>query len=65
MAKYLLKRILYIIPILLGVTVCIFFIVKLVPGDTAVAILGPAATKAQLEDLRRILGLDMPFYIQY
>jgi peptide/nickel transport system permease protein len=65
MAKYLLKRIIYIIPILFGVTVGIFFIVKLVPGDTAVAILGPAATKAQLEEVRRILGLDMPFYVQY
>jgi peptide/nickel transport system permease protein len=65
MIKYLFKRIAYIVPILFGVTVCIFLIVKLVPGDTAVAILGPAATKTQLEEVRKILGLDMPFYIQY
>ena len=65
MIKHIAKRILYVIPIFLGVTICIFLIVKLVPGDTAVAILGPAATKAQLEDLQKILGLDLPFYVQY
>jgi peptide/nickel transport system permease protein len=40
-------------------------IVKLVPGDVAVSILGPAATQEQLEELRQTLGLDRPFYVQY
>jgi len=40
-------------------------IVKLVPGDTAVAILGPAATEEALEMVRHQLALDQPFYIQY
>ena len=65
MAKYILKRLIYVIPILFGVTVCIFLIVKLVPGDAAVAILGPAASEAQLAEVRELLGLDKPFYIQY
>lgn len=65
MAKYLIKRILGLIPILLGVSIVIFLFMQLVPGDTAATLLGPRATPARIEAVHRQLGLDKPIHIQY
>ena len=65
MIKYIIKRIAYVVPIMFGVTICIFMIVKLTPGDVAIAILGPSATEESLQIVRHQLALDQPFYIQY
>lgn len=65
MASYLVKRLLYLIPVLFGVTVLVFSIMHLAPGDPAQVILGPKATATSLAKLRAELGLDQPIYKQY
>ncbi|WP_209123859.1 ABC transporter permease [Alkalihalobacillus sp. BA299] len=65
MLVYLLKRILSIIPILLGVSFLVFLMVYLIPGDPARIILGQAATEKAVLELSAELGLDQPFFVQY
>ena len=65
MFYYLFKRILYAIPVMLGVTFAVFLIISLIPGDPATAILGSYATPENVENLNRQLGLDKPFFQRY
>lgn len=65
MIKYIFRRILLLIPILLGVTVIVFGIMFLTPGDAAILMLGENAPPAELEALRESLGLNEPAYVQY
>src|SRR6056297_1056244 len=62
---YILKRLLSAIPVLLGITVIVFLIMSLIPGDPATAILGAYATPENVERLNRFLGLDEPLWRQY
>lgn len=57
-------RLLSAIPVLLIVSLISFGLMRLIPGDPAAAIAGIAATPAQIEQLRRDLGLDRPVWIQ-
>jgi peptide/nickel transport system permease protein len=63
--KFILRRLLLLIPILLGLTVIIFMLIRLLPGDPAGAILGERATPESLERVRAALGLDRPLIEQY
>ncbi len=54
-----------LIPVLLGMTLIVFFILRLIPGNPAQLILGQRATKESVESLTNQLGLDQPWYIQY
>lgn len=54
-----------VIPVMLGVVTAVFFLLRLVPGDPAVMILGDRATPAQLAELREKLGLNEPLWRQY
>lgn len=65
MLRYFLKRILLMIPVLLGVVTLIFCITSFTPGDPATQILGTNATAEQKEALREELGLNDPFIVQY
>lgn len=65
MAKYVLKRILYMIPVLLGVTLLVFLIMHLAPGNVAQMLLGDNATAEQVANLQHEMGLDRPLPIQY
>lgn len=65
MHRYVLKRLLSLIPVLFIVSLVIFFLIHLVPGDPAAAMLGDKATPAQVEALRHSLGLDEPLPLQY
>lgn len=65
LGKYALRRVLQIIPALLIVSVVVFMIIHLIPGDPAKIIAGPNATDAQLEALTRKFGLDQPLWKQY
>ncbi|MCT4370473.1 ABC transporter permease [Yangia mangrovi] len=65
MTGYILKRLLSAIPVLLGITVIVFAIMALIPGDPATAILGSYATPENVEKLNRDLGLDKPLVQQY
>jgi peptide/nickel transport system permease protein len=63
--KFILRRLLLLIPILLGLTVIIFLFIRLLPGDPASAILGERATPESLARVREALGLDRPLPEQY
>lgn len=65
MGKFILRRILLLIPILLGLSVLIFLFIRLLPGDPAGAILGERATPENIERVRAALGLDRPLHEQY
>ena len=65
MAKYILKRLLFLIPILLGVSAIIFTLKTLTPGDPARMILGNSATEEQVNAKREQLGLNDPVIVQY
>ena len=65
MLKYILKRLILIIPVLIGISFIIFFILDLTPGDPARLILGQSATKEAVEALRLEMGLDKPFFVRY
>ena len=65
MAGFLLRRIVHSVPVLLGVTIVVFAMMHLAPGDPAQAMLGPMATPENLAKIRHDLGLDRPLYTQY
>lgn len=62
---YFLRRIVSAVPTLFGVITIAFFIIRLIPGDPALAILGPYATEESILALRQDLGLDQPLLRQY
>ncbi len=65
MSTYTARRLMFMIPVLLGISVIVFLIMEMIPGDPAQAILGSYATPENLERLRRNLGLDRPFVERY
>ncbi len=65
MFRYLLQRLLYLVPVLLGMTVIVFGIMELIPGDPAQVILGSYATPENLARVREELGLNQPALQRY
>ena len=65
MYSYLIRRLLLVIPVLLGVSLMVFAIAKVTPGDPARMMAGPTAKIETIEKLHRQLGLDDPIIIQY
>ena len=65
MGAYILKRLISAVPVLLGITVIVFLIMAMIPGDPATAILGSYATPENVEKLNRDLGLDKPLVQRY
>ena len=65
MARYLVRRLLLTIPVLLGVATLVFALIHLVPGDPAQAMLGEGASQEEVQRLRTSLGLDRPLLAQY
>lgn len=65
MAKYILKRLLYLIPVVFGITLFIFVVLSLAPGDPAVLVLGAEASVEDLAAKRIEMGLDKPIIVQY
>ncbi len=64
MKRYIIRRILSLIPILLIVGLVGFLLLNLIPGDPALVMLGPEATLDQINKLREELGLNLPLYIR-
>jgi len=64
-SAYIAKRLLAAIPVLFGLTIIVFLIMAMIPGDPATAILGSYATPENVEKLNRDLGLDKPLLQQY
>ncbi|MGM0834734.1 MAG: ABC transporter permease [Bacillota bacterium] len=65
MFAYIIRRILMLIPVLIGMTLVVFSIIHAIPGNPAQIILGQRATKEAMAELTSKLGLDQPLYIQY
>lgn len=65
MLKYIAQRLLFSIPVFLGVVTIVFLVVRVIPGDPAVAALGDYASKEAVEALRQRMGLNEPLPIQY
>jgi peptide/nickel transport system permease protein len=63
--RYLIQRLLLVVLVLLGVSVLVFAVTRLTPGDPARVLLGPRATEEQVATLRTAYGLDQPIYAQY
>ncbi|RLK64172.1 ABC transporter permease [Atopobacter sp. AH10] len=65
MLKYIIKRLLYLIPVILGVSFIVFALLYMTPGDLARNALGPSASEEAVKALRLEMGLDDPFLVQF
>ncbi len=65
MLGYALRRLALTVPVLLGISVIVFLVISLIPGDPATAILGSFATPENVERINKELGLDQPLPVQY
>ena len=65
MFQYVIKRLLSTLPVLVGISLIVFILLRSLPGDPAQVIAGELATQETVEAIRVQLGLDKPLYIQY
>jgi peptide/nickel transport system permease protein len=65
MLRYIMRRLILLVPVILIVGTIVFVLIHLTPGDPAAVMLGPDATAEQIERLRDGLGLNEPLYLQY
>ena len=65
MLRFLIQRLLAVVPVLLVVSIVVFLILRLAPGDPAAVIAGNSATSQEIEQVRKQLGLDQPLVMQY
>lgn len=65
MTAYILRRLLLTIPVLFGLTIIVFLILHIAPGDPALVVAGPTAPPDVVENVRQRLGLDDPLIVQY
>ena len=65
MLRYLVRRLVLTVPVLLGVATLVFALIHFIPGDPAQAILGESASQEDVAQLRARLGLDRPLLVQY
>jgi peptide/nickel transport system permease protein len=65
MYKYVLKRLAWMIPIIIGVSIVIFFVLSITPGDPGTFILGAGGTQEQVDEINHKLGYDLPTWQRY
>ncbi|MGD1898293.1 MAG: ABC transporter permease [Phormidesmis sp.] len=65
MGRYILRRLIQLVPVLLGISLLVFAFLHLIPGDPAVTLLGDRATPEAVEQLRERMGLNQPLPLQY
>ena len=65
MLRYIVRRVLFLIPVLLGVAFCVFTLLYLTPGDPARMVLGDLATEDAVQEFRNREGLNDPFLVQF
>lgn len=65
MLRFILRRLILSLPVLVVVITAIFLLIHMIPGDPVVQMLGEGAAPADVEEIRHRLGLDQPLYIQY
>jgi ABC-type dipeptide/oligopeptide/nickel transport system permease component len=62
---FIIRRVLYTLPVIIGVSVAVFLMIHLIPGDPAQLVAGMEASEQDIANVRRALGLDEPIYVQY
>ena len=65
MLKYIIKRIISVIPVLIAVSILVFMMVHVMPGDPAELLAGDMATEEDIQRVREKYGYDKPLYVQY
>ncbi|WP_131115587.1 ABC transporter permease [Lichenihabitans psoromatis] len=65
MGVFIARRLVGVVPVIIGVSIVIFLLIQLAPGDAATVLLGPQASEAAKIELRHTLGLDQPLPLQY
>jgi ABC-type dipeptide/oligopeptide/nickel transport system permease component len=65
MFNYIIKRLLSTIPVLIGISLLLFFMLRMLPGDPAQVLAGQMASPEDIEGIRRQLDLDKPIHVQY
>jgi peptide/nickel transport system permease protein len=65
MTRYILRRLVLVVPTLFGILTAVFVLLQLIPGDPAIALAGEKATPAQMEKIRDAYGLNQPLPVQY
>jgi len=65
LTRYIIRRVLALIPVLLGISILVFSLILLIPGDTVTVMLGEKARPEDIAAVRTQLGLDRPIYVQY
>jgi peptide/nickel transport system permease protein/oligopeptide transport system permease protein len=65
MFNFIIKRLLAMIPVLIGISLLLFFMLRMLPGDPAQVLAGQMASPEEIDTIRRQLGLDRPIYEQY
>jgi peptide/nickel transport system permease protein/oligopeptide transport system permease protein len=65
MLNYLIKRLISTVPVLIGISLLLFFMLRMLPGDPAQVLAGQMATPEEIENIRHQLGLDRPIHEQY
>lgn len=65
MARFIGKRLIQLIPVLIGISILVFLLLYLVPGDPAITLLGQDATQEEVNRFKEQMGLNEPFFIQF
>ena len=65
MLNYVIKRLVSTVPVLIGISLLLFFMLRMLPGDPAQVLAGQMATPEEIETIRTQLGLDRPIHVQY
>src|SRR5437867_4292397 len=65
LTRYIAQRLLLLLPVLFGTSLLVFLLLRLIPGDPALVILGLRATPEGVRIIHRDLGLDLPIHLQY
>lgn len=65
MLRFIIKRVLLIVPVLVGLTIFMFVLSRVLPGDPVALAAGPNATQTEIADYAREFGLDRPLWVQY
>ncbi len=65
MGQYIARRLISLIPVLLGVSIVVFSLIRLIPGDPVIIMLGERARVEDIERVREEMGFNRPIYMQY
>lgn len=65
MGQYIARRLLALIPVLLGVSIVVFMLIRMIPGDPVIIMLGERARAEDIERVREEMGFNRPIYVQY